>query len=178
MTFNVIKLAGDLAVLQAHARVVTSIVANRVCGEHTAQPHPAMSSIFVHQLHHTVDLVSHLSLVGTRLILLAWREVWSNGMSRSPTQYTSVFPRACADLVPTCALHCVQSPQVADLSGNDDAWWSQHDLTKLFVASNRLTEIADGVENLYLLTVLDAHDNAIATVGVLPHPLLVSTCLA
>ena len=55
--------------------------------------------------------------------------------------------------------------QVADLSGNDDAWWSQVELSKLFIASNGLTSIPDDVALLPALVSLDAHDNAIATVS-------------
>jgi len=55
--------------------------------------------------------------------------------------------------------------QVADLSGNDDAWWSQVELTKLFVASNGLDLIPDDIELLPALVSVDAHDNAIASIS-------------
>lgn len=55
--------------------------------------------------------------------------------------------------------------QVADLSGNDDAWWNQVELSKLFIASNGLTEIPDDIGLLEALVTLDAHDNRIVVIS-------------
>ena len=42
-----------------------------------------------------------------------------------------------------------------NLDNTDEKWWDTNDLTKLILASNRLTEIGDGLRNLVSLTVLD-----------------------
>ena len=41
------------------------------------------------------------------------------------------------------------------LENPDDRWWDQTDLTKLILASNAITDLGDGIQNLAALTVLD-----------------------
>ena len=61
----------------------------------------------------------------------------------------------------------VDAPQDAGAVSFDsnDRWWEQVGLSRLIMASNELTEIADGVAMLQNLTVLDVHDNQIAMVS-------------
>ncbi|XP_049586378.1 leucine-rich repeat-containing protein 40 isoform X1 [Syngnathus scovelli] len=43
--------------------------------------------------------------------------------------------------------------------GASERWWEQTDLTKLLMASNRLTSLSDDIRLLPALTTLDLHDN-------------------
>jgi Leucine-rich repeat (LRR) protein len=56
------------------------------------------------------------------------------------------------------------SSSSASIAGDNERWWDQTDLTKLIVASNKITSIDAGIGNLAMLTVFDAHDNAIAII--------------
>ncbi|XP_077391301.1 leucine-rich repeat-containing protein 40 [Festucalex cinctus] len=47
--------------------------------------------------------------------------------------------------------------------GASDRWWEQTDLTKLLLASNRLTRLSDDIRLLPALTTLDLHDNQLET---------------
>ncbi|XP_005105166.1 leucine-rich repeat-containing protein 40 [Aplysia californica] len=49
------------------------------------------------------------------------------------------------------------------LDNTDDKWWETVDLTKLILASNRLSSIGEGLRNLGALTVLDVHDNQLTS---------------
>ncbi|XP_059140537.1 leucine-rich repeat-containing protein 40-like [Physella acuta] len=49
------------------------------------------------------------------------------------------------------------------LDNTDEKWWESVDLTKLILASNRLSSLEDGIANLTALTVLDLHDNALTS---------------
>ncbi|KAK3755618.1 hypothetical protein QZH41_017618 [Actinostola sp. cb2023] len=50
------------------------------------------------------------------------------------------------------------------LDSTDEKWWDQVDLTKLILASNKLTSLSCEVANLPALEFLDIHDNSIETV--------------
>ncbi len=50
------------------------------------------------------------------------------------------------------------------IAGDGDRWWDQTDLTKLILASNKLTRIDAGIQNLIMLAVLDVHDNVVAEI--------------
>ncbi|XP_021354687.1 leucine-rich repeat-containing protein 40-like isoform X2 [Mizuhopecten yessoensis] len=45
------------------------------------------------------------------------------------------------------------------LDNSEDRWWDSAELTKLILASNWLTSLAEGLSNFGALTVLDLHDN-------------------
>ncbi|NWR87375.1 LRC40 protein, partial [Furnarius figulus] len=47
--------------------------------------------------------------------------------------------------------------------GAADRWWEQTDLTKLILASNKLQSLSEDVQLLPALTVLDVHDNQLAS---------------
>ncbi|XP_077440430.1 leucine-rich repeat-containing protein 40 isoform X2 [Vanacampus margaritifer] len=47
--------------------------------------------------------------------------------------------------------------------GASERWWEQTDLTKLLLASNRLTRLSDDIRLLPALTTLDLHDNQLET---------------
>lgn len=45
------------------------------------------------------------------------------------------------------------------LDNTEDRWWEQVDMTKLILASNRLSRLSDDITQLPALSVLDVHDN-------------------
>jgi len=45
-----------------------------------------------------------------------------------------------------------------------NSWWAQVDLSKLYLASNRLSSIPSDIERLTSLVILDLHDNALRTI--------------
>lgn len=45
------------------------------------------------------------------------------------------------------------------LDNSEDRWWEQVDMTKLILASNRLSRLSDDITQLPALSVLDVHDN-------------------
>ena len=49
--------------------------------------------------------------------------------------------------------------QEVSMNSDGDRWWDQVDLTKLILASNKLTRIDAGITQLPMLSVLDVHDN-------------------
>ncbi|XP_061681919.1 leucine-rich repeat-containing protein 40 isoform X2 [Syngnathoides biaculeatus] len=60
----------------------------------------------------------------------------------------------------------VDTPEEAhrDVSfGASERWWEQTDLTKLLLASNRLSRLSDDIRLLPALAVLDLHDNQLQT---------------
>eukprot|EP00118_Oscarella_pearsei_P004184 m.17383 g.17383 ORF g.17383 m.17383 type:complete len:590 (+) comp27479_c0_seq1:63-1832(+) len=52
-----------------------------------------------------------------------------------------------------------------DMGADSDRWWEQADLTKFILASNRLTEIPEGIKQFPSLLVLDMHDNEIRVIS-------------
>ncbi|XP_053645122.1 leucine-rich repeat-containing protein 40 isoform X1 [Cherax quadricarinatus] len=61
------------------------------------------------------------------------------------------------------------------MDGNeDDRWWEQTDLTRLYLSSNRLSSISQKISNLLSLQVLDLSDNCLTT---LPSTFGELTCL-
>ncbi|CAH1772444.1 unnamed protein product [Owenia fusiformis] len=50
------------------------------------------------------------------------------------------------------------------LDNQDERWWDQAELTKLILASNKLTELSNDVNLLPALVVLDIHDNEISSI--------------
>ncbi|XP_045582047.2 leucine-rich repeat-containing protein 40 [Procambarus clarkii] len=57
---------------------------------------------------------------------------------------------------------------------DDDRWWEQTDLTKLYLSSNRISNISPKINNLLSLQVLDLSDNCLTT---LPSTFGDLTCL-
>ncbi|XP_013382592.1 leucine-rich repeat-containing protein 40 [Lingula anatina] len=56
-----------------------------------------------------------------------------------------------------------EEAQNITLDNTEDRWWEQVDLTKLILASNRLTSISENIKLLPALSVIDAHDNLISS---------------
>ncbi|XP_066963781.1 LOW QUALITY PROTEIN: leucine-rich repeat-containing protein 40-like [Macrobrachium rosenbergii] len=59
-------------------------------------------------------------------------------------------------------------------NSDDDRWWEQTDLTRLYLASNQLTTIAPKINNLMSLQILDLSDNCLSS---LPSTMGDLTCL-
>jgi hypothetical protein len=48
-----------------------------------------------------------------------------------------------------------EEAKCVSMDNTDDKWWETLDLTKLILASNRLSSLGEGLRNLVALTVLD-----------------------
>lgn len=56
-----------------------------------------------------------------------------------------------------------EEAKTISLDNTDDKWWEVTEMTKLILASNRLTSVGEGIRNFAALTVLDVHDNALTS---------------
>ncbi|CAG5124259.1 unnamed protein product, partial [Candidula unifasciata] len=56
-----------------------------------------------------------------------------------------------------------EDSKCVSMDNTDDKWWDTLPLTKLILASNRLSSLGEGLRNLAALTVLDIHDNQLTT---------------
>ena len=60
--------------------------------------------------------------------------------------------------------HKAKGLSMDKIEEEDDSWWVQVDLSKLYLASNRLSSIPSDIEKLSALVILDLHDNALQSI--------------
>ena len=63
-----------------------------------------------------------------------------------------------------CPEHKSKGLSMDKIEEEEDSWWARVDLSKLYLASNRLSSIPSDIEMLSALVILDLHDNALQTI--------------